>query len=152
MLDRLALLAATQRRSQDIAIPDDFYITALAGQALRCWSMTARQQCEFEASLVNTETGATNHDRLTEIKARKIIATVGDAAGQPLFTLDDLEAVQQLPASLADEIVRVSNLLNTFAPTAEVLRKNLPPTPTANSPTRSRSNSVTPTPTPCSTK
>ena len=133
-IDRNIFLSCRERRFEDVSVPDDFYIERLRGLTLRCWSMTAQQQCEYEGSLIDMETGQTSPERLREIKARKVIYTLGDESGRPLLTCEDLHDVQLMPATLIDEIVRVSNKLNAFNTSVAAAKKNLPPTRIENSP------------------
>lgn len=113
MLSRDELLKATTRRFEDLVLPDDFHVESLRGKTIRCWSMTAGQQSAYEASLINHETGKTNAN-FEQIKLRKFIATVGDESGNPIFTVDDVDSVKALDASIVDAVCEIANRLNVL--------------------------------------
>ena len=134
MLTREQFAAAKKRRFKDITIPAEFPTPELAGQTIRCWSMTAGQQSELQARLIDLKTGNAIDQRIREIKAHKFVACVGDEAGNPLFAPIDIPEILQYDASIVDEVVGVSDKLNSlFAPTAEDISKNLPLIQTASS-------------------
>ena len=135
MLTREQFLTATTRRYRDITLPTDFEPANLAGQTIRCWSMTALQQAQLQAGLIDPDTGKPIPERITEIKALKVIATAGDETGNPLFTAEDLPAIQQLPAALVDAVCDVAEQLNKLTLTPDDAKKNSKTTGTENSPT-----------------
>ena len=124
MLTREKLLAMVSRAFRDVTLPADCAISGIAGETIRVWAMNARQQGELQAGLIDPQTGNAIADRLYEIKARKVIASVGDEQGTPLFTADDLESVLNFPAAFVDLIAGVSDELNEMKLSPEEIAKN----------------------------
>lgn len=136
-LSREALLKKRARRTKIVSIRDDHPDADLAGMQVTVRSMNARERADWEMQFTNPKTNKPLLDRQREIRERLVIATVIDERGEPLLSIDDLEALREVDSALLDMIVRASQDLNdiTDDDLAE-LEKNSPKTQPASKPSK----------------
>ena len=73
--------------------------------------LTAKEWSEFRMSMLNSKFEK-DKDKLGELKERYIIFCMVDEAGQPIFSLDDLETVKQWPAIVVNRLNDAADALN----------------------------------------
>jgi hypothetical protein len=112
---RETLLKATARRIQPVQVPQDFRDADLAGQTLYVRSMSAAERGRFESQFLSDKTRRTDVARTAEVRQRLMIATCCDENGQLLFHDNDLEALGNLDAAIAELLADAAQKLNSFA-------------------------------------
>lgn len=124
-MTRDEFLSATERQFQDVPIPENFPIARLRGKRFRVWSMDSLQQSRFQTALIDPKTGNPIPERIEEMKARKVVYSVGNDDGAQLFTDADIPAILKLGCGLVDKICEVADELNRFTnPSQDNATKN----------------------------
>jgi hypothetical protein len=100
MLTREHILAAQDRASEDVAVPE-------WGGAVRVSAMSGAQRDHFEQSLL-----VDGRPDTTNAHAKLVAACVVDESGEPLFSAADIEALGKKSAAALGRIVAVARRLN----------------------------------------
>lgn len=105
MLNRDAILAAQDRKTVDVEVPE-------WGGTVRVQSMNGAERDAFGSSLV-TPDGKQN---LAHYREKLLVACVVGEDGKPLFTLNDLEALGAKSAVALKRVHDAADALNTIGP------------------------------------
>lgn len=101
ILTRDQILGAKDRITERVEVPEwggDVLVTTISGAA----------RDRFEAAIIAAD-GQTD---TTNMRAKLVAACVVDEAGDPLFTIEDIEALGRKSAAALERIVKVSQRLN----------------------------------------
>jgi hypothetical protein len=83
------------------------------GVVISVWGMTAGERTRFEQSMQGKSGPIAA--RVAEIRERLVIACCKTDDGQPMFTVDDIDALRQQPADIIERIVNVAQRLSGFS-------------------------------------
>jgi hypothetical protein len=112
-LSRDALLGRTARTYETVAV------RALDGALIRVQSLTGAERGKFEKALRAPGKKGEEGEIVTEHFRTKLIAlAIVDDTGAPQFTLEDVAAINQLPAAAISEIFDVAARLSGIGATA----------------------------------
>lgn len=113
MLTKEAILAATDRKTEDVNVPE-------WGGVVRVSEMSAIDRDHWEATL--TADGKIN---LQNLRARTAALCIVDDKGQRMFSEKEIEALGRKSASALDRIVKAAQRLNKLTEgDVETARKN----------------------------
>ena len=117
LLTRDAILSAADLRHERVEVPE-------WGGAVLVWTMTGEEKDAFEQAQFLAH-GTDERVNLKHYRARLVVFTVRDEAGQRLFSPADITELARKAAIALDRIVPVAHRLNALtAATTEELRKN----------------------------
>lgn len=101
LLDKSAILGAKDLKHEDVAVPE-------WGGAVRVRVMTGAERDAFRSAIASDEGNAP----IGKVSAALLVATCIDAAGERLFTAEDMAALQEKSAALLDSLASVAMRLN----------------------------------------
>lgn len=121
---RNLLLKQRPRRVELVRVPDDFPDPELSGAVYRVRALSAAEKSDFDGQFLSKK-GELLPGRVKHIRLLLLIETVVDETGAPLFTRDDLSALQAVDAGLIELLVNKAQELNRFTEAdIEDLEKN----------------------------
>jgi hypothetical protein len=94
------------------------------GEFVFVHGMTAREKNNHDSSLMNAKWTGVDRVKVATSKERMIVKCVRDESGQPIFQPDDIDAISQWPADLANRVFDVANRLSGGATDMEAAAKN----------------------------
>lgn len=103
MLSKQEIIDAKDRPSEVVPVPE-------WGGAVRVGTMSAKQRDAYQMSLVPAEEG--QKPDLTNITARLLVMCIIGEDGEPLFTLQDVEALGAKSAAAFERIDAAARRLN----------------------------------------
>lgn len=115
MLTRAQILAANDRRTEVVAVPE-------WGGDVTVAEMTGAQRDAWEQSLVAKAGGGVD---ISNVRARLVARCIVDAEGQRLFSDEDAEALGAKSGAALDRVAKVCQRLNGLSDgDVEAARKN----------------------------
>jgi hypothetical protein len=118
-LSRDKLLAPLQVKREKVELPEFG-----EGEFVFVHGMTAREKNAHDSSLMNAKWTGVDRVKVATSKERMIVKCVRDETGQPIFQPDDVEAISQWPADVANRVFDVANRLSGGATDVEAAAKN----------------------------
>ena len=138
LLSKTAILAAQDRQTEDIEVPE-------WGGAVRVRSFIGRERDAFESSMVRGD-GRDHTVDLTNMRTRLVGLTVIDETGQRLFTDEEVDLLGAKSGAALDRVFAVAQKLNGLSGAdVEELSKNSSGVPSAVSTSASALPSGSPT-------
>jgi hypothetical protein len=127
LLTKAAILTAADLRTQIVDVPE-------WGGAVTVRTMTGVDRDAFENSMLKVDAKGNRSADLTNMRAKLCALTLVDDAGNPLFTIAEVEQLAQKNAAALDRIFKVAQALNGLtADSVEAAEKNSGPGPSAAS-------------------
>lgn len=131
ILSREELLKRRPRRTKAVDVPE------LGGQVL-LRALTEGERSRFEMTFLSKK-GTPRADLIEQARARLIVESVVDEQGNLLFSVDDVDAIYQLEASVTARLYDEARKLSGFEENdIESLVKNSDAPLAGDSPTASR--------------
>jgi len=106
LLDKDAILSANDRATREVEVPE-------WGGTVIVQAMTGKQRDEFEAAVQRRSKGDAVDIR--GLKVLLVILTTVNQENEPLFTLDDADALAAKSGAAIDRIFRAASELNGLA-------------------------------------
>lgn len=103
MLTRDEILNADDLKKEAVKVPE-------WGGELVVREMTGGQRDAYETSIMN----ASAEERSRVIRARMAASCVIDSDGEPMFTVDDIDALSKKSAKALDRVFKVAAKLNAL--------------------------------------
>ena len=92
------------------------------GESVLVWPLTAKEWTAFQAA---QQTNGKPNKLADLVRERLVVACVRDESGQPLFTVDDISALGEMPAGMIERIVNAAlKLIGITGADAETFAKN----------------------------
>lgn len=117
VVNRDALLQAPLK-TEEVPLPE-----LGEGTVARVRMMNAAQREQWEA-IAFEQDGATVRGKRGEFRAYLVVFGVVDERGEPMFTPEDVTAVNRMPASVVDRLAAAVSRLNGLNETEESLKGN----------------------------
>lgn len=105
ILNRAAILAANDLSTQTVSIPE-------WGGDVIVRTMTGTQRDAYEASLLTKDAAGKLSVDTQHLRAKLVVFTAVDEAGQPLFKLDDIPALAGKNAAAIERISAAAQRIN----------------------------------------
>lgn len=109
VIDRSTFLAGADLPREDVPVPEFG-----TGCVIPVWGMSAGERTRWEQSMLDNN-GKQSKSRMLEIRARLAVASCRNDDGTPIFTIADVEALQQKRADIIERIVNVAQRLSGFS-------------------------------------
>lgn len=113
LLNKTAILDADDLKHEDVEVPQ-------WGGSVRVRVMTGSERDEFRSAIASDEGGIP----VGKFSAALLVATCIDEAGARLFTLEDMEALQEKSAASLDAPASVAMRINGLGGSAVAEAKN----------------------------
>lgn len=108
LLSREQILGATDRKTEDVAVPE-------WGGSVRVRGLSGAERDAYEASIVQLGAGGKRSVNLKNLRARLVAYSVIDEDGNPLFTPEDVAALGDKSAAALERVFDVARKLSGLA-------------------------------------